>query len=385
MGDPNEIRRGVSKNQDPDAAVSELYDAIGAIDGAICVFFCSPEYDLKALAVALRSRFGDTPLLGCTTAGEITPEGYLERSLVGVALPERHFTIAQRCIEPLSGFGLEQGGTIATEVVAELRARLAPPHAVRGDQCFGMLLSDGLAMQEEVLVASIFGSLGDIQLFGGSAGDGTRFQQTYVYFDGEFRTDRAVFMLVHTDLRFRMIKTEHFVASAEKMVVTESDPARRVVTEINGLPAGREYARAVGLDVARLTPLIFATHPVVVRIGGAFYVRSIQQVNADESLTFFCAIDTGIVLTVANGVDMLDNLAAAFDKIRADMGEPQLTLGCDCILRYLECKQHDQVGPMSELLRANHVVGFATYGEQYNGMHVNQTFTGVALGTVRPG
>lgn len=385
MGDPDKIRRGVSKKLDAAEAVSEIYAAIGETDSALCLFFCSPDYDVQALAVALRGRFGDTPLLGCTTAGEITPDGYLERSLVAVSLPKRHFTVAQRCIEPLSGFELKQGGVVAAEMVSELRGLLTPPHAVRGDQCFGMLLSDGLAMQEEVLVASLFGSLGDIQLFGGSAGDGTRFQHTHVYFDGAFRTDRAAFVLVHTDLPFRMIKTEHFVASAEKMVVTESDPARRVVTEINGLPAGREYARAVGLDMTKLTPLIFATHPVVVKIGGALYVRSIQQVNADESLTFFCAIDTGIVLTVANGVNMLDNLEEAFDEIRADIGEPQLTLGCDCILRYLECKQHDQVGPMSELLQKNNVIGFATYGEQYNGMHVNQTFTGVALGAVRTG
>jgi len=26
------------------------------------------------------------------------------------------------------------------------------------------------------------------------------------------------------------------------------------------------------------------------------------------------------------------------------------------------------------------VFGFSTYGEQFNGVHVNQTFTGVALG-----
>ena len=31
------------------------------------------------------------------------------------------------------------------------------------------------------------------------------------------------------------------------MVVTEADPATRIVTEINAEPAGREYARLVGL------------------------------------------------------------------------------------------------------------------------------------------
>ena len=36
--------------------------------------------------------------------------------------------------------------------------------------------------------------------------------------------------------------------------------------------------------------------------------------------------------------------------------------------------------PISSLLAANNVVGFNTYGEQHNAMHVNQTLTGVAIG-----
>jgi hypothetical protein len=37
----------------------------------------------------------------------------------------------------------------------------------------------------------------------------------------------------------------------------------------------------------------------------------------------------------------------------------------------------DQV---SDVLRANNTVGFSTYGEQYGSAHVNQTFTGIAIG-----
>jgi hypothetical protein len=35
---------------------------------------------------------------------------------------------------------------------------------------------------------------------------------------------------------------------------------------------------------------------------------------------------------------------------------------------------------IGSLMAENHVFGFSTYGEQYNSLHVNQTFTGVALG-----
>jgi hypothetical protein len=35
---------------------------------------------------------------------------------------------------------------------------------------------------------------------------------------------------------------------------------------------------------------------------------------------------------------------------------------------------------LGKLFADNNVVGFSTYGEQFVGVHVNQTFTGVAIG-----
>ncbi len=136
----------------------------------------------------------------------------------------------------------------------------------------------------------------------------------------------------------------------------------------------------VGLELDKLTPLIFATHPVVVRIGGHIFVRSIQKVNDDGSLTFFCAIDEGVVLTVAKGVDLVKNLENLFENIREKIGQPKLVLGCDCILRNLELDRKNIKKKVGEIMAENNVIGFSTYGEQYNAMHVNQTFTVVAIG-----
>jgi hypothetical protein len=36
-----------------------------------------------------------------------------------------------------------------------------------------------------------------------------------------------------------------------------------------------------------------------------------------------------------------------------------------------------------QILAENNVVGFSSYGEQFAGMHANQTFTGVAIGRTR--
>ena len=49
-------------------------------------------------------------------------------------------------------------------------------------------------------------------------------------------------------------------------------------------------------------------------------------------------------------------------------------------LRRLEIEALGQEAAASRLLSERRVIGFNTYGEQHHGRHINQTFTGVALG-----
>ncbi|MBL8750073.1 MAG: FIST C-terminal domain-containing protein [Planctomycetes bacterium] len=372
------IRKGVSTSPDPDTAVRELFEAIGAPADGLVVFFCAASYDLDRLGPALARHFGGTTTIGCTTAGEISPLGYLDGTLTGVSLEGPDFRVAAGRLDDLANFEFHRGH----ELVATLRRELGRG-ASQADSTntFGLLLVDGLSMREEAVVSALFQKLGSIPLFGGSAGDGLAFRRTRVYHEGRFHADAAVFALVQPGSPFEVFRTQHFVPSDKKMVVTKADVSRRVVTEVNGEPAGREYAQMVGLEVDKLTPLIFATHPVVVRIGGQHYVRSIQKVNEDESLTFFCAIEEGLVLTVAQGVDLVQDLEGTFGNLAARLGPPRLVLGCDCVLRNLEMTRSDLKGRVGAILAANNVIGFSTYGEQFNAMHVNQTFTGVAIGS----
>ncbi len=370
------VKKGTSTSTDPAVAAQELADAILQPGISFALFYCSPKYDLEQLGAELSKHFEGVELIGCTTAGEIAPIGYLDGALTGVSIASPDFTAATTRIDDLANFEMGRAVQAATEVTKKLGESDA------GD-VFGFLLIDGLSCQEEAVVSALYGALGRVDLFGGSAADGTDFGTTYIYHDGAFRSDAAVFTLIRTQRPFVVFKTEHFVSSDKKMVVTEADPARRIVSEINGEPAAQEYAEMVGLKIEELTPMVFATHPVVVRVGGEYFVRSIQKVNDDGSLTFFCAIDEGIVLTVAQGVDLTENLEGAFERVKAQVGEPELVLGCDCILRNLELEQREIKPQIAKIFSDNNVIGFATYGEQFNAMHVNQTFTGVAIGAAR--
>lgn len=372
---PLDVRRGASQAADPAVAVRELHEAIGNPEAGLVLVFCSAEYDRDALEREMRGRFGAGLVVGCTTAGEIGPAGYLQRSLSGVSIAGDGFHATSVRIDDLA---IATMTDIEGAAKAAAKALRASGHAATGPEVFALLVSDGLSRHEELVVSAIYGTLG-VPLAGGSAADGVRFGQTFVFHEGRFRTDCAVLTLIHSEYAFHAFKTEHFLPSSEKMVVTGATPPERLVTEINGEPAAREYARLIGLSVEELTPTVFATHPVVVKVAGAHYVRSIQKVCEGDSLAFFCAIDEGIVLTVARGIDLVQDLEDTLVRVEKNLGDTSVVLGFDCVLRSLDADTHGLKALVGNVMTAHKVSGFATYGEQFSGMHVNQTFTAVAL------
>ena len=97
-------------------------------------------------------------------------------------------------------------------------------------------------------------------------------------------------------------------------------------------------------------------------------------------MVFLCAIDEGIVLTIAGGHDIIENMQQTLDSVKSELGAIDLVIGCDCILRRIELENKALLEQMGEIMSKFNVIGFSTYGEQYDAMHINQTFTGVAIG-----
>jgi hypothetical protein len=373
------VRRGSSQAASPHAAVGELKSQLEQEGLALVLFFASPAYAREALAAELNSAFSGCLVLGCTTAGEITPAGYQEGTLTALSFSGPEFRVSHVLIPSLADFGVEAGKAVVQQALHDLD--LAAPSARHSpSQTFAMLMIDGLSHQEEMVVSSLNRFLDPIPLFGGSAGDGLDFQATYVFANGAFHANAAILAVIQTSRPFRVFKLDHFSPTGTKVVVTEADPNQRLVSEINAEPAAPAYARLVGIDENELSPHVFAAHPVVVRVGGEYHVRSIQKVEPDGSLRFYCGIDEGLVLTMAEGGDMAAKLEEALAALEQDLGQVDTILGFDCILRRLEAEQSQKARDVSDILKRHKVVGFSTYGEQFRSMHVNQTFTGVAIG-----
>ena len=356
----------------PDAAAA-LAEGLGAGPFAQIVLFISPQADLAALSLGLAASFADCPVIGCTTAGEISELGYAEGEIVAVGFPASLFACETLLVEDLNHIDSE---ALIGQMI-RLRGILERHHP-HWQHEFAFLMVDGLSIREDELTAALAPGLGPVPLFGGSAADGQDFAKTFVLWQGRMLQHAAVLMMVRTPCKVKVFNLDHLVPTNRRMVVTEADPKRRLVRKINAEPAAAEYARLLGKDPAQLTSFTFAAHPLVVRIGGRHHVRAIQRVDKNGDLVFFSAIDEGLVLTLAEPLELAAHLEQALADLRQD-AEPLAILVCDCILRRMEAREKQSYGAVSRLLQAHRVTGFSTYGEQWNSMHVNHTMTGVAI------
>lgn len=84
-------------------------------------------------------------------------------------------------------------------------------------------------------------------------------------------------------------------------------------------------------------------------------------------------------MTLGRGQEIIETLEAGLSISDAQGRQPDFILGFDCVLRKLEIEQKQLGAAVSGIFRNRRVLGFNTFGEQHCGVHMNQTFVGVAF------
>lgn len=373
------IHKASSKNPDPILAVDEIAVKLNALDCSFAIIFFSSDYDEKAIQQEIKKHFGKNAV-AITTAGEISESGeYIKSGISGISFSGPQFKIQPILLRHLKELTTEQKNQInsAIDYVESNTSINGMP-----TKSFAILLVDGLSGCEENLVEAIGNQIGGIPLVGGSSGDDLKFKKAAMYYDTEVYQNSAMLIFITTSIPFEIFKTQHFDLSEKKLVITESDPSNRIVREINGFPAAKAYAEILGLKETDLNSDVYSQYPLVLKIADDYYVRSIQKSNPDLSLTFYCAIENGLVLSIAKNTNIISTTEKHLNKVASSLGEIECSLLFECILRRLEVLQLDEDSRKSlfKLYGLYNSIGFHTYGELQGSVHINQTLTGVSFG-----
>lgn len=379
----------VGRSSDPDARTAGAEAAAQALTGTdakLLVVFCSDAFDLPALLEGINETAGGVPLVGCSTAGEISGSGPGDAGVVVTALGGDGFSVATGSADNASQH-LREASARAAFCIDALEDK---PHRVL------LLLTDGLAGDQQEIVRGAYSVVGaEVPLVGGCAGDDLKMKGTFQLHDGKVLRNAVVAAAVGSDAPMGIGVRHGWRRVGEPMLVTSSD-SNRVYT-IDDEPALDVYLQRLDAPPeARSDPAVFTrfamTHPLGLSRRSGEEIRFVAEADFEQrSLVCIAQVPQGGLTWFMEGDDdsVLEATDAACVDALAALGDtpPLGVLAFDCVARRGVLGDQGiqrEVDRIAEHAQGAPVAGFYTYGEiarthGMSGFH-NQTLVVLALG-----
>jgi hypothetical protein len=362
-----QIRTAYSQSDEIQEAVSQIKEQFGELDPKLVLFFASSKYDPVNIAATFKEVFPKAATFGCSTAGEIVSGKMLKNAVVAMALSDK--VICDLSIQVVEQIRSQDNTGLAFQEFEKYFGVSA--FEMDFEKYVGLILTDGLSSAEERIMDQI-GDLTNVLFVGASAGDDLKFSKTWVYADGKAYTDACLLVLLKPLVPFGFIKTQSFATRPGVLVPTKVNESSREVLEFNGMPAAKAYAQSIGISRQELESR-FMLNPVGLMINDEPFVRSPQRLEGD-TMVFYCKVSEGMVLSLLEAIDMINDTSLAVEKKRAEMGGISGIINFHCILRTLELERKNRTENYARIFANIPTIGFSTYGEAFLG-HINQTST----------
>jgi len=305
------------------------------------------------------SAYPNAHRIGCSTAGEIYGTEVTDETLVSTAIAFEHTR--------LHGVSLNLDDVSDSYQAGERLANSLPHESL----VHVLVFSDGQNVNGSELVSGLTQNLpAGVTLTGGLAGDGDRFQETLVLWDGPPEPNIiAVIGLYGERIKIGFGSLGGWDAFGPERLVTRS--AANILYELDNQPALALYKKYLG-EYAKDLPASGLLFPLSLRnTEGESIVRTILGVNeAEQSLTFAGDMPQGghARLMKANFDRLIDGAVGAAQTSYKAIGNisPELALLISCVGRKLVLKQRieEEVEGVQDVLGQETVLaGFYSYGE----------------------
>ncbi|MCJ8170300.1 FIST signal transduction protein [Atopomonas sediminilitoris] len=315
----------------------------------------------QARVAELRAAFPQALLAGCSSAGLIAGERVDDFPMVATAISFAHSCVSHAWLKlaDCAGDSFSAGQQLGAQL---------PKDGLR----HVLLLADGLHVNGSALIDGLQHTLpAGVQVTGGLAGDGERFEQTYVYCN-EHCTSQALLAigLYGEALRIGHGSQGGWDSFGPERLITKS--VGNVLYSLDDQPALALYKRYLGEHAAEL-PASGLKFPLSLRgpDGQPGVVRTILGVNeTDGSMTFAGDMPEGTYarLMRANFERLLDGAAGAAERCNSHLTQQdaELAVLISCVGRRMVLGQavEEEVEAVRATLGAKPVLcGFYSYGE----------------------
>ncbi len=331
-------------------------------DRTLVLVFGAPQYLQDGSAIKeLRRQYPKSHFLGCSTAGEIHESTLHDDSLVVAVHRFEQTRIATAATTVRSR---EESFAAGESLARQLAQR---------SLCGVFVLSDGLSVNGSELVRGLNSGLPEsVVVTGGLAGDGSRFQQTWVLKDGAPATGVVSAVGFYGDrVRIGHGSKGGWDVFGPERVATRSDG--NILYELDGKPALPLYKEYLG-DRATGLPATALLFPLSVWQDGGDTSKLVRTILAvDESagsMVFAGDIPQGsrTQFMCANFDRLVQGASESALLARSTGGAtgPCLAVAISCVGRRLvlgERSEEELEGTFDVLPSASRQIGFYSYGE----------------------
>jgi len=361
---------GVSRNsQDSklaghEAATAAL-KAAGVEKADLALVMASSVFDQTHMLEGIAGVLGDTPVVGCTSAGAITENGVQEGAVSILALKS---DTAKFIPIRVTGIGADMRAAVK-KFGEEVKA-------AGGDSLkMALMFSDALAGNGTDLVRGILEVLGsDFRLGGGAAGDDLNFKKTYQYFGKEALNDAVVGFAIAGDINIAVGADHGWQPIGNAHIATKAQGQKLI--ELDGKPAFSIYEDYFGeraSDFKKALSLAAVSYPLGMKSKGSgdqIMVRAPLVVGEDGSIVCGAEVLEGseIYLMIGTLAGVLASAEATAKKI---VGMPpsdqrRVVFVSDCVARkiLLGERGQEEIALLKSIGGPGAVIfGFYSYGQ----------------------
>jgi hypothetical protein len=368
------INVGVGKSKELDSfaagslAAHNAMDKLGAKDPGIAFCFASSRFDHAKLIQGIKSVIPNVPLIGCSTAGEITSEGPDKKSVTVLLIESNTLHAAIGLGKKISQDSRRAGQEVAHDTIIKTRQG-QPRHAF-------MMLSDGLNGNGGEIIRGVQEVLGtSFPIVGGSAADDFSFNNTFQYYDENIYQDSVCGVLFSGDISVGIGARHGWYPLGKPRIVTSAD--HNIIKKLDGKPAARIYEDYFGKRVADLSTEPMARMSVMYPLGMSIpeeeecIIRNAMKVDSEGALICAGEVPKGSEIRVMMG-SKETALKAAQKASEIALGalrkrKASLVFVFDSVSRerLFGRKSKDEIEIVKKIFGPDTpIVGFYTYGEQ---------------------
>ena len=330
------------------------------------IVFGSSWFDQTRLLEGVKHVFQQVPVVGGSTAGEITPEGPKSHSCVVLALSDEQIAVSLGV-----GTGVRADPRLAGHQAAQQAVRRFTGKTRRGLILFG----DGLLIGYAEVLRGVQEVLGTSSLVtGGLMADDLRFAHTYQYADDTVLNESVVGLLLGDGCTIGVGVEHGFAPISKPRLVTRAHG--HLLQELDGHPASSVYEEYFGaslfesLQQAALTRRLIA-YPLGIQMdaGEDYLLRNIMAFEPNGSLVCTGEVTEGawVQLMIGSKELALQAASSAARQAVQHLSKVWCLIVFDSVARrkLLGREAALELARIREVVGADvPIVGCYTYGEQ---------------------